>query len=435
MKCDKCGTELSNPGVSFCPTCGSYINKVKVEDKKIGGIVKIDNKNDNKYKMTGFVIVSVIVLIIILLVVLLIPKSNDEEYFFKGVDEEEVIEEKKEEVTKPTSPGTPVKTEEPKKPDSPPKVEKQTNPFDKLIGVSKSGYAGKPKSNTQTKIIHDRQYFKQITVKDKNEVLALIKYDSDIQKTGCNTNVGSIENSIASNYGITAVNLCEMDYTFARELANVARYIYNSYPTARNHMTNFTLANLNNNSSYMAAYMPIFTFVTNNSTTGYPMGIKSQIILNAKYFLDKEKIQSSVRYGTSSGYFPKNATRSSTVAHEFGHYLSFVAMLKYYQVNQLTFITITDANTLYHIYDDFNEGNFSYKILNAAYEDYKLNYGNNMTFDQFRASISQYAMAKDSNGQYIYDETIAESFHDCYLNGNNAQIASKLIMNRLKSYL
>ena len=58
-----------------------------------------------------------------------------------------------------------------------------------------------------------------------------------------------------------------------------------------------------------------------------------------------------------------------------------------------------------------------------------------MGFDNFRASISSYAMAKDGTGNYIYDETIAEAFHDIYLNGNNAKPASRYIFAVLKSKL
>ena len=58
-----------------------------------------------------------------------------------------------------------------------------------------------------------------------------------------------------------------------------------------------------------------------------------------------------------------------------------------------------------------------------------------MSFYQFRESISQYAVAKGSNGSYIYDETIAEAFHDYYLNGSNAAPASIAIVTVLNSKL
>ena len=54
------------------------------------------------------------------------------------------------------------------------------------------------------------------------------------------------------------------------------------------------------------------------------------------------------------------------------------------------------------------------------------------SFDEWRGNISEYALAKDNEGNYIYDETIAEAFHDIYLNGNNANEESKYIVDVLK---
>lgn len=302
-------------------------------------------------------------------------------------------------------------------------------------GVSKSGQEGTTSALGKTKIVYDNQYFKMFTLHGIGDVYEVIRTDSLKQKQGCPTNIINIENQIINNYGIVAVNLCEMDEEFANEIKNVVAYIYNNYPTARNYLTNITLANVASGSSYMAAFMPIFTFVTSDTGSGYPVGSKTQIILNANYYLNLSKINNSVSYGSKSGYFPPNATRSSTVAHEFGHYLSYVALLNYYQSSKLNYVTTGQASKLYNVYDDFNTGNFSRILLEEAYEEYIKVYGNNLTFLGFRESISKYAVAKDNTGSYIYDETIAEAFHDCYINGNNAKPASRMIMKVLNTKL
>lgn len=302
-------------------------------------------------------------------------------------------------------------------------------------GVSKSGQEGTTSALGKTKIVYDNQYFKMFTLHGIGDVYEVIRTDSLKQKQGCPTNIINIENQIINNYGIVAVNLCEMDEEFANEIKNVVAYIYNNYPTARNYLTNITLANVASGSSYMAAFMPIFTFVTSDTGSGYPVGSKTQIILNANYYLNPSKINNSVSYGSKSGYFPPNATRSSTVAHEFGHYLSYVALLNYYQSSKLNYVTTGQASKLYNVYDDFNTGNFSRILLEEAYEEYIKVYGNNLTFLGFRESISKYAVAKDNTGSYIYDETIAEAFHDCYINGNNAKPASRMIMKVLNTKL
>lgn len=302
-------------------------------------------------------------------------------------------------------------------------------------GVSKSGQEGTTSALGKTKIVYDNQYFKMFTLHGIGDVYEVIRTDSLKQKQGCPANIINIENQIINNYGIVAVNLCEMDEEFANEIKNVVAYIYNNFPTARNYLTNITLANVASGSSYMAAFMPIFTFVTSDTGSGYPVGSKTQIILNANYYLNPSKINNSVSYGSKSGYFPPNATRSSTVAHEFGHYLSYVALLNYYQSSKLNYVTTGQASKLYNVYDDFNTGNFSRILLEEAYEEYIKVYGNNLTFLGFRESISKYAVAKDNTGSYIYDETIAEAFHDCYINGNNAKPASRMIMKVLNTKL
>ena len=301
-------------------------------------------------------------------------------------------------------------------------------------GVSKSGQTGENSGIGVTSIVYDNQYLEQLTFNNVNDVLRLIASDSNRQKGNCLPSIVAIENEIINKYGITAVNFCEMDVNFAKELRDVIGFIYDNFPTARNYLTNITLANIDN-ATYIAAFMPIFTFGTSKTNSKYPVAIKSQIILNAKYFLNNSKINSSVNYGVKSGYFPPNASRSSTVAHEFGHYLSYVALCNHHKSGRLLFVRASEANMMFDVYDDFNDGNFSYQLLQEAYEKYKATYRNNLSFTEFRQSISNYAIAKDKSGAYIYDETIAEAFHDCYLNGKMAQPASRVIVEVLLSYL
>ena len=73
-------------------------------------------------------------------------------------------------------------------------------------------------------------------------------------------------------------------------------------------------------------------------------------------------------------------------------------------------------------------------MLDEAYQNYIADNGN-INFDEWRGQISEYALAKDDSGEYIYDETIAEAFHDVYLNGEDANIVSKYIVEVLKKYI
>ncbi len=299
-------------------------------------------------------------------------------------------------------------------------------------GVSKSGQKGGSSSEGVTSIVYDNQYLKMMNFSSESDVKNLIAADSIKQKDNCPANIIKIENEIISNYGITAVNLCEIEEELAIELRDVIKTIYYNYPSARNYLTNITIANVEQ--SYIAAFMPAFNFGTSNTNNGFPAAIKTQIILNAESFLNTNKLKNEVERSSKTGYFPTNATRSSTVAHEFGHYLSFVALLNHYNTKQLNFIRLSQHSVFLDVIEDFDNGTFSYSLLTEAYNEYKNEYPGT-SFENFRKSISRYAMAKDSKGAYIYDETIAEAFHDIYINGDNAKPASKYIMKVLEEKL
>ncbi len=143
----------------------------------------------------------------------------------------------------------------------------------------------------------------------------------------------------------------------------------------------------------------------------------------------------AVEQSSQIGHFPKNSTIYSPVAHELGHYLSFLAMMKYYKINSVLLIDDYSVDTFYNLYSDFNKGEYSLSMIKEAYTKYLSDTGSNISLDEWRGTISKYALAKDNSGNYIYDETIAEAFHDVYLNKDKASIASQYIVNKLKEKL
>ena len=292
----------------------------------------------------------------------------------------------------------------------------------------------KKKGKYSTAIIYDNKY-SGITINSEDDAYDLIVQDSTSQKENCPSEIKSIEDQIIENYGITAVNLCEMDVDFAKEIGKVIQKIYTEYPSARGHITNISLVNAPISDGYIAAFMPTFYFATSDSSTTYPWVIKTQILLNTAYFLNPERMQTSVKSSSEAGHFPPNATMYSPVAHEFGHYLSFLAMIKNYETNSVLLIDENNISTLGKISSDFGTGDYSFEMINEAFNNYKTDNESDISLDEWRGTISQYALAKDNNGNYIYDETIAESFHDVYLNGENAVPASKYIVNVLKEKL
>ena len=303
-------------------------------------------------------------------------------------------------------------------------------------GVEKKEENNSKKGKYQTVIVEDNKY-NGIKVNSASDAYELIEKDSVSQKKQCPTEIKKVEDEIIEKYNITAVNLCEMDVEFARELENVFDVIYRDYPSTRGYITNLTLRNTNmlSENGVIAAFMPVFYFAASDTTSSYQWIIKTQVLLSSQFFLNKSKLEASVKEGSSIGHFPPNATIYSPVAHELGHYLSFLAMMNYYKMNSILLINNDNDSMLYKLQADFREGDYSLSMINEAYENYKKDTNTSMSLDEWRGTISNYALAKNNSGEYIYDETIAEAFHDVYLNNDNAKDASKYIVKVLKEKL
>jgi len=386
MFCSRCGQPLN--GNIVCPNCGqNNISNEKFQDTEH---YILTEKFDSTFKSQIIIAVCISCSIIIIAFVYLTLTSDSNKVYFS--DDNNVNEYNK---------------------------DQKKDDVSKTIGV--------------TSISHDNSYTIYVPTTE-SVVLDKIKEDSVSQKDSCSSKIIEIERKIIANYKIPAVNLCELDVDFALELEKVVGYIYNNYPTARGYLTNLSLGNIDNNSSTIAFFqwVSLFTVSTEDNLLGY----KTRIILNSAYYLNEARFESAISNSVLSGHFPQNATKYSPLAHEFGHYLSFIAVNKYYSTSPRS---VYDSTNLYAPYmlalNDYTDGTLSKKMLDEAYQNYKQKSNTTLTFDEFRATISGYAMAKDDKGEYIYDETIAEAFHDVYLNGDNAVDASKEIVSVLEKYL
>lgn len=405
--CNKCGDPIEQ-NEKFCNKCGNPLQTNFIDNISQSNSIFLNNQNNNiqqpinlnqqqcSYNNKKEILIGigagVGILTLILICSLLIKNPNSKYYF-------------------------------------------DTNPHEnKEKIIQTQGTTTSKKGKYSTVIIYDNTY-SGVSINKNEDAYKLIEKDSTSQKDNCPAEIKKIENDIIKKYGITAVNLCEMDVNFAKEIGNVIKKIYNEYPSARGYITNLSLANASMSDGYIAAFMPVFNFATSGSSSTYPWVIKTQILLNTAYFLNTERLQASVTDGSNVGHFPPNATIYSPIAHEFGHYLSFLAMMKNYKLNSILLVDDKNVNNFYKVYSDFGEGNFSLNMIKEAYENYKKDTGTNMSLDEWRGTISKYALAKDNKGNYIWDETIAESFHDVYLNGENAKDASKYVIKILKNKL
>lgn len=291
-------------------------------------------------------------------------------------------------------------------------------------------------SEYETAVVTDNIYEK-VSVNNNNDAKKLIVEDSTNQKEKCNNpKVKAIESKIEKNYGIVAVNLCEMDYKLAKEIEKVLEKIHKEFPsTIKGRLTNLTLSNKGEGEAY-AWFTAAKLFAKSNTFTTYPNVYKTSISLNAYYFLNIEALEAEMLMQEGS-YFVPNSTGSTLIAHEFGHYLSFFAQLNNSKnISDVILLTQKNRRAYSNLINDSNEGVFSLKIIKEAYNNYnKKNKGEYSDLYEFRASISEYAVATDYYGEYIYDETIAEAFHDYYVNEKNATDASKEIVSVLKKYI
>lgn len=287
-----------------------------------------------------------------------------------------------------------------------------------------------------TVVVSDNVYEKA-AINSREDAIELITIDSDEQKEKCeNEEIKKIERRLEVKHNIIAVNLCELDLKYALELEKMVDKVFESFPTVKGYLTNITLTNPKDAANYIAAFTATQLFATSTSVDTYPHVYKMVMNLNASYFLDLDYLKDTVTSASNSGYFPKGASTTSVVAHEFGHYISFVALLRSTFLDDTLLLSKYNYSKYKKLVDSWNRGDFSKKIINEAYNNYKKTYKDDILSEyDFRASISEYAVATDENDQPIYDETVAEAFHDSYLNGSKAKPASREIIKVLKKYM
>lgn len=284
----------------------------------------------------------------------------------------------------------------------------------------------------KTKIIHNHTY-NNMDINNSDEAYKLIINDSIEQKTNCPKNIIEIENKIINEYKITSVNMCEIDYQTAKEINNILSYFNNNFPNTLNYITNISIANTNEN--YITKFIPFYVFTKSSNDSTFPWTIKTQILLNSKYFLNNELFEKTFKTKSELSFYPKNSTKTSIISHELGHFLSYLAIAKNNNLNLNILLNNSKINDYHIVLTSYENDKFFINLVAEAYEEYKKDTNTTMSLIDFRKSISNYAIEKNQEGNYIYSETIAEAFHDLYVNKNNASDASKYIIKSIKKYL
>lgn len=275
----------------------------------------------------------------------------------------------------------------------------------------------------------DNKYDNEIN--DIDNAKEMIKYDFEKQYKNCfnDKNVRNIETNIETNYDILSVLLCDMDLEYAKRIENVITNFYNLFPNSKGYLTNITITNAKKDENYIARFQPMYEFVNNYNNKV----IKTQILLNSYYFLNKKYYDKMLNNVSFNSYYVKDATLESTIAHELGHYLVYVSLLKQ---NNYNFIYVNNSNNTEYenVKKVINTNEYTDKLLSEAINRYN-EMNNNISNKEFASMISKYASEIDINGNINSEEVIAEAIHDYYLHGNSCSIASKYIVNVIKEKL
>ena len=399
MYCGRCG-KPNREGAIYCQHCGAKI--IIPKQKKKSGTAKI--------VIIGIILITIIILTTIGIIIAI----NSDNVYFSDDDYDRVAtrdkKDKKNIYDDDDDSGSVV------------------NPSGGS-GSSGSGSSGTRKTKTDIEVDH----FYYIDLPNAKAADDLIVKDSVEQKGSTSDEIKKIENEIINNYKVKAVNLGEMDVETAKGIAGAFKYIYENFPGARNMLSNISIGNLPMSKGEVLAYFQPKQFTASKSSaSGYPKSIKSLMCLSSKYFLNPTKLKQCVEDSSKAGHFPKNVSQYAVVVHESGHFLTLVATMKKYGLESINFVEESDVEKYAKVIQDWNSYAEPLSILKEAYQNYQKKYNDNVSFDEFRASISGYAMDTDAQGNPNYHETVAEAFHDYYTNGQNAAKASIEIYNVLK---
>lgn len=279
----------------------------------------------------------------------------------------------------------------------------------------------------------DNQYINE-NIPNIETAIEKINSDFSTQNWECKNNVeiGKMEKKLQTDNNIINVSFCDMNIKEAQQVSDVINDIFKLFPNIKGYLTNISISNDKNKNSYVASFQPIYQFVNSiNNTDEYNKVNKTQILLNSYYFLNNDTLKTPVK----ENWYVKDATWESLIAHELGHYINFVTLLKEMKVNNVVFVTKENEDKINEIIEIINKQEYSKQLVNEALTNYNKKYDTNLNNEQFISLISRYASTKNNQGEYIYDEVIAESVHDYYLHGQDSSKSSLEIIKILKEKL
>ena len=378
MKCIICNSEIENDD-NFCHQCGhwtakgyTYFNQNEKHVKLLEGSA---TKTENKM-ITLFVLISILVILVTLI------------SFIRG-----------NEVLKP------------------------------FIYIKKQAFNYKYGYSTSV-IKTDNQYHK-INISNLEVANNYIEKDLSTQNWQCRDNIDiyHIEEELKQKYEIKSISFCDIETEETQKIKNVIDKMWILFPNTIGYLDTISITNANSKDEYVAYFQPIYQFINRNEDINkYNKVNKTQILLNSYYFLNNKLLSNTVNEVIEENFYVKDTTWESLIAHEMGHYITFVSLLKQNNIDSITLVTKENENKINELISLINSHTYSQKIVEQALANYNKINNQNVSLETLTNSISKYASTSP-------DEAIAEAVHDYYLHGNNANTYSLEIIKILKERL
>lgn len=287
-------------------------------------------------------------------------------------------------------------------------------------------------------LLDTNKVYNQEDVDSYSDAIEIIKRDFSDQDVFCfnSSDVSATAYRLEESLSVPSISFCDMSLSESKKIVTVLEKMYVLFPNIKGALTNITITNAKPKDAYIARFQPMYQFVNiKDSINNFNKVNKTQILLNSYYFLNDKTISAPIESVVGDNWYVNDATWESTIAHELGHYISFKALLNKYNVDNITFVTKDNIDTINNIIDEFNSGSYSKEILVESLHNYNNKYNMNLSIEEFALTISNYAGVKDKNNSLIYDETIAEAVHDYYLHGDNMKQSSSEVISVLISKL
>ncbi len=284
-----------------------------------------------------------------------------------------------------------------------------------------------------TAVEYEATYTKNIT--SNEQAINEIKIEAEKQRRKYNNpEINKIEAEMEKKYNIPAIVLGEMDIKTARMIDSALSNTYNLFPKLRGNITNITIANSILSDEPMAlARVKQSMFIKSVNSTEFPIVVKNEVLLDARYFLNSTRMQNAITKSIRAKFLDEATTPEAIVAHELGHVVIDLIRTSRYGIEDTIYI-IDSESSKYRQFLTEKAPQYQTTAREIVINAFR-RYDESTRFDDFLNDISGYAASKNQDiNEYKYEEVCAEAFQDYYTNGGKCSKSSRLVMEEILSY-